>query len=102
MRHRGQERHVPPDTSGGSGRLAAIGRLAPARTAHTECRNLLLGTLIRVELLGPVSEPGPNVQGSQVTAAGPRVRGASPAVGISLLRSPRGEGALGREDRPCS
>src|SRR3954469_15224986 len=50
MRHLGQERHVPPDTSGpASLRLAQLpGSPPPAR--NVERRNRLLDPLIRVEL----------------------------------------------------
>src|SRR4029453_17717513 len=54
MRHPGQERDVPPDTSGRSEPLAAYARLTPAsrragRRQRTEVKRLI-GRLIRVEL----------------------------------------------------
>src|SRR4051812_14602130 len=57
MRHLGQERHVPPDTSGpASLRLAQLpGSPPPAR--NVERRNRLLDPLIRVELRGDAGRP---------------------------------------------
>src|SRR3954452_8173076 len=50
MRHLGQERHVPPDTSGpASLRLAQLPR-SPPPARNVERRNRLLDPLIRVEL----------------------------------------------------